>query len=267
MIRSVKTRNAAKRRPAGRRGLLELPAELRIAIYAYVYDAQAEWLAEMRVGQETPFKLLRFNSRTKEDRPSLLPLTCKTLYKETIPFMYRGVQFDIVIANPSAGDLVPAMHIYARLGFLKHISKIRRLRVVCSQAWISSLPLQLKRVVEAMSSYGRFEIEAIDFPAPLVSRWTTCGRRPRLDEIAGAFMNLDVVPRTGLRDAIDLPIPRIHRWIVDGRGELDDIAGAIMGLNVVPGARLIEADRNCLSNNVRKALIEKLGLMVEEGET
>ncbi|KAK5691530.1 hypothetical protein LTR97_011523 [Elasticomyces elasticus] len=262
------TTNAANRRPAGRRGLLELPAELRLAIYAYVYDAKAEWLAEIRVGQETPLKLLRFNSRTKEDHPSLLPLTCKTLYKESLPLMYRGIHFDIVVVSPSAGDLVPAMRIYEGLGFLKHISKIRRLRAECSQEWLPSLTLQLKHVVEAMSSYGRFEIEAIEFPAPLmISRWTM----PELDEIAGAYMGLEVRLSTRLREvnAMKFLTPRIphqttHSW---RRGELDQIAGAFMKLEIVPRTRLIEVDRNCLSDDVRAALIDKLGLRVEEDET
>ncbi|KAK3668685.1 hypothetical protein LTR22_000572 [Elasticomyces elasticus] len=261
-----------EQKTAGRRGLLGLPAELRLAIYAYVYDARAEWLAEIRVGQETPLKLLRFNPRTKEDHPSLLPLTCKTLYKETLPLMYRGVHFDIVIASPSAGDLVPAMRIYEGLGFLKHISTIRRLRAECSQEWLPSLTLQLKLVVQAMSSYGRFEIEAIAFPAPLmISRWTMPGGRDELDEIAGAFMGLEVRLSTRLRQvkAMNFPTPRIphrttHSW---RRGELDQIAGAFMNLEVVPGTRLIGVDRNCLSDDVRAALIDKLGLRVEEGET
>ncbi|KAK5744594.1 hypothetical protein LTR17_001989 [Elasticomyces elasticus] len=115
---------AATQAPS-RSQFLELPTELRLLIYDFVYATDYR-PAIYIYGNSTKKGRLTNRGPQGGARPCLLglPQTCKAIYKEALPVLYRTQSFHVQVLRSWAADTSFPMTVIRSWAFTKYIKKV-----------------------------------------------------------------------------------------------------------------------------------------------
>ncbi|KAK5679528.1 hypothetical protein LTS10_008349 [Elasticomyces elasticus] len=148
---------------------LELPAELRILIYDFVYATDYR-PAIYTYGNSAKKSRLTNRGPQGDARPCLsgLPHTCKAIYKKALPVLYRTQSFHVQFLRSWAADTSFPMTVIRSWAFTKYIKKVDMTVYARTHEEIASVAEGLKMFCEVFEGTidGEIRLHLGDKPGP-----------------------------------------------------------------------------------------------------
>ncbi|KAK4917728.1 hypothetical protein LTR49_014405 [Elasticomyces elasticus] len=167
--RIINAANKLDIRTPARCQLLELPTELRLLIYDFVYDTDYKPAVHIYENWSMTGRLT-YQGPTGDARPCLsgLPHTCKAIYKEALPVVYRTQSFHVqVLWSWSANTSVPTT-VFRSCAFVQYIENMDITVTAYSAGAVTSAATRLVSFLAAFDGTinGDIRLHLGTYPAP-----------------------------------------------------------------------------------------------------
>jgi hypothetical protein len=229
--------------------LLELPTELRLGIYEFIFETDYECLIGLHGGRTPIAKGLMLSSNNCGPIPlrlAALLRTCRTVLDEALPILYQQTTFTFSINIYSHQGIRTNRHRSMPYSSLRHMSHIRQITVDAEgtcRAGRSHLSTAAQIANLAAALPADYEIE---IPRVIVHHRRHATRRPGAEDLCQALLKL--------RGVQELHLYRMKERgpVVYGSGEYRQGVETLVRI-LLDSDSAVLADRDLTSDPVAKA--------------